>query len=78
MLSQAMGIAAGYTGRIHQLKSIAAGMSESEFYRLANQHPSTLDRDLESAERDFQLAKEAYETHCAEIGEPAYCTYNED
>lgn len=73
-----MGIAAGATGRVHQLKSIAAGMSESEFYRLANQHPSTLDRDLEFAERDFQEAKTAYETHCAEIGEIPYHTYNED
>ena len=77
-LSLAMNLAAGHTYRVRQLKDLARGMLSEVFERVALQHPSTLERDLEWAHQEFVRVKEAYEAHCKEIGEPAYCTYNED
>jgi len=77
-LSLAMNCAAGHTNRVRSLHAIAKEMPESDFMRLVGQHPSTMTRDLEYAERDFQQAKDAYEAHCKEIGVPAYAFYTHD
>jgi hypothetical protein len=77
-LSQAMANAAGYTNVVRKLAAIAKEIPAETFIRLAEQHPDTVNRDLQSAEQNFQRAKEAYETHCIEIGVAAYQTWNED
>lgn len=77
-LSEAMRHAAGYTGRVRALLALSKEVPAEMFTRLAGQHPDTMERDLEWAERDYQRAKAEYEKHCREIGEPAYYTYNED
>ena len=77
-LDAAMNAAAGYTNRCRVLLAISQEMAEAQFERLAGQHPDTLERDVASAHADFERLKAAYEAHCAEIGQPAYATYNED
>ena len=77
-LSESMRLAAAYSNRVHTLLAIAQEMPESQFERLVGQTPKTIERDLQSARDDFERIKSVYEKHCAEIGESAYATYNED
>ncbi len=77
-LDEAMRLAAAHCNRVHALVAIAQEMPEAQFQRLAGQHPDTLERDLSSANDDFQRLKTAYEAHCALIGQPAYAVYNDD
>ena len=77
-LCNAMNLAAGNTNRVRQLLAISKEISAATFERLSGQHPSTMERDLDWAQRDFQTAKADYEAHCKEIGVPAYATWSED
>lgn len=77
-LSEAMHMAAAHANRVRALKALSVAIDADEFYRLAKQHPLTIDRDLEWATADFQRIKGQYEAHCREIGVPAYATYSED
>lgn len=77
-LDAAVGFAAAHTNRVRALLAIAQEMPESQFERLAGQHPDTLERDLTSARQDYERVKAEYEAHCLSIGVPAYATYNED
>ncbi len=77
-LSEAMSCAAAHCNRVRALLAISQELPEAQFERLAGQHPDTLERDLSLADADFQRLKAAYETHCAQIGEPAYAIYNDD
>lgn len=75
-----MSACAGVSNRLRALKAIkdAGAITADVFCKLAGQTPETLERDLEIAQADFQDAKIAYERFCANTGQPAYATWNED
>ena len=77
-LASAMNYAAAATNRTRSLAALAKEVPAAMFRRLVKQDPETMERDLQWATEGFQKAKAAYEAHCAEIGEPAYATWNED
>lgn len=79
-LDRAQSFAAAHTNRLRSLKAIADSgkLTDQEFFDLAGQAKCTIDRDLENASQEFATAKEDYLNHCAEIGVPAYATWNED
>lgn len=79
-LDRAQSFAAAHTNRLHSLAAIAASplLTDEQFFTLVGQAKSTIARDLQNAHDEFVQAKENYETHCREIGVPAYATWNED
>jgi len=70
--------AAAHTNRVRALLALSNEVPAETFIRLAGQHPDTLPRDLESANRDFSQAKCAYEDYCKTANVPAYAFYTED
>jgi hypothetical protein len=76
-LSKAMSNAAAHCNRVRALLSLSRVISAEVFYIHAGQHPSTMERDLQWADKEFEQAKADYETHCKEINEPAYATWND-
>lgn len=77
-LDKSMSNAAAHTNRLRALLALSKQMPADLFMFHAGQHPDTLERDLHCAEQDYQQAKSDYESHCRELGVPAYSTYNED
>ena len=77
-LAQAMNHAAAETNRTRSLAALAKEVPAEMFLRLVKQEPGTMERDLQWAIEGFAKAKAEYEAHCAQIGEPAYATWNED
>lgn len=78
VFDRAMSSAAGYANRCRALLEVSKGIPAETFERLTRQHPSTLERDIEWADQDYQRAKADYEAFCQKHGLPAYAVYNED
>lgn len=77
-LSNSMSNAAAHANRVRSLLELAKVVPEDLFIKCVGQYPDTMPRDLAWADSAYQRAKTDYETHCREIGVPAYQTYNED